>query len=237
MIGTPQNDPLLSVTDLRQRAGQQTILAEVNFSVNAGERVGIFGLRASGKTTLLHILAGVESFTSGEVCVLGNRLPREQEFKHHTGLVTQKPSLFQDLRAGENLDYISVLKNHKLKDLEPIIERLALEEHLKKPLRQLDYGVLQRLSLACALIGDPALLLADELFNDINLYSRKLILNELRIFQERGGTCIWTYSDIMLSTHMDRILWLEEGRVVSVGVEAALQRWYDETTYWGIEQG
>ena len=104
MIGTPQNDPLLSVTDLRQRAGQQIILAEVNFSVNACERVGIFGLRASGKTTLLHILAGVESFTSGEVCVLGNRLPREQEFKHYTGLVIQKPIVPLLQRCAAHLD-------------------------------------------------------------------------------------------------------------------------------------
>jgi ABC-2 type transport system ATP-binding protein len=220
-----QKAAIIEVDGLVQSLGRQQILKNVSFEVWPGECFGIFGLRGTGKTSLLHILAGVDRFTAGTVKVMGCELKKNYQFKKRMGLVTQVKSLFQDLKAGENLDFIANLKNADPANVKGIITRLNLEEYLSYSVNQLEPGVYQRLALGCALLGSPDLLIVDELIKDIDFYSRRVILREAKNFQQQGGTIVCGFSNIEFYGHMSRIGWIDNGRLNIYEPEAAKEHW------------
>lgn len=217
--------PVIKVEDLVQKFNGRRVLDEVSFTVEAGECFGVFGTRMSGKSTLLHILAGIDRFASGRVEVLGCQLPKNESFKKHLGLVTQQPSLFPDLRVGENLHFIAVLKNAPQENITPLVDKLDLSSHLALPLKNLEAGVYQRLALACALLNQPRLLLVDELINDIDLPSRRIIFSVMREFLAGGGTCVSGFSNPAYFKLMTRVAWLEQGKITLLTPDQAEQRW------------
>jgi len=187
--------------------------------------LGIFGLKGTGKTSLLHILAGVDRFKKGTVYILGCDIKKEQGFKKNIGIVTQEKSLFHDLTAIENLDFISTLKETGTGNIEVLVEKLELKEYLSEPAKHLDPGIYQRLSLACALLNTPELLIIDEIVKDIDLYSRYLILKELQQFKAGGGTCIYSFSNIEFCKYMDRVIYLEHGKITNFEPEEFEEKW------------
>lgn len=217
--------PLLRVASLCQRIGRRDVLKNLSFEVFPGECFGVFGFAGSGKTALIHILAGIDRFTSGYVEVLGHDIRKSEGFKRYTGLVTQRPSLFLELTAGENLDFIAALKNARREAIPPLVEQLGLKDYLKTPVSRLDPGVYQRLSLACALLNEPRLLLADELITGFDLESRRIILDTLRDYLGRGGTCVWAFSDMGFADLMSRVGWLENGGIAVCSPAEAKERW------------
>ncbi|MDD3269249.1 MAG: ABC transporter ATP-binding protein [Syntrophomonadaceae bacterium] len=216
---------LIEVSDLVQKFFLKTVLNGISFRLFPGESLGIFGLRGSGKTTLLHILAGVDRFTSGTVQVLGCNICKSQRFKQATGLVTQEPSLFQDLTVLENLDFIAGLKNAGPADIERVIDQMELKDCLRYPAAALDAGLYQRLSLACALLNAPRLMFLDELIKDIDLYSRHLMLQGLEPFLNSGGGLVCGFSNIEFADYFDRVGWLEKGQLEFYEPQAAREKW------------
>lgn len=236
-MNTDENKPLIIVEDLVQIISRKVVLDSIRFTVNKGECMGIFGTRGSGKTTLLHILAGIERFHSGSVEVLSCKLPRQQKFKKNMGLVTQKRSLFRDLRTGENFDFIAALKGAGRHDIERVVHELELESYLKEPVSLLDAGVYQRVSLACAMLNSPQLLILDEVIKDIDLYSRHLIVHKMTEFQEQGGTLVCGFSNIEFCGYMDRVGWLEAGKIDLMNPREVEQKWESMLATIHIEKG
>ncbi|MDK2895692.1 MAG: type transport system ATP-binding protein [Moorella sp. (in: firmicutes)] len=216
---------IVAVKDLTQKIGPKTVLDGLNLEVAAGECLGIFGMKGSGKTALLHILAGIDRFTSGKVEIAGMDIRRNEKFKRYLGLVTQERSLFQDLNAAENLDFIAALKNADRDNIDRLIERLELSEILNQPVGNMEVGPYQRLALACALLNKPRVLIADELIGAIDLDSRRIILRELETFLAGGGTCIWAFSNAEFMHHVHRVGWLEKGKITFYPPAEALMRW------------
>jgi ABC-2 type transport system ATP-binding protein len=231
-------DPIIKVNKLSQKIGRKMLLKEISFEVLPGECFGVFGTRGTGKTSLLHILAGVDRFTSGQVEVLGSNIRKTEKFKHDLGLVTQERSLFPDLTVAENLDFIAALKKASKADVCEMIERYELNELLAEPVTVLDtMGVFQRLSLACAMLNSPKLLIADEIIKDIDLYSRNLILRELQQFQAEGGTCVYAFSNIAFCGYMSKVGWLESGEMTLFEPEAAQAEWNRQEKFYTEQSG
>lgn len=226
-------NPILSVNHLVQKRGRKTVLKDISFDVFAGERFGVFGTRGTGKTALLHILAGVDRFTSGQVQILDFNVQKTEKYKQNLGLVTQERSLFHDMSVAENLDFIAVLKKASHQDIQEMITRFELDNFLSFPVADLDsVGVFQRLSLACALLNHPRILILDDVIKDIDSGSRKIILRELDRFQAEGGTCIWSFSDIHDWSLMNRVGSLAEGEMTLHTPESAQEKWnWAETAY------
>jgi len=224
-------EPVVRVRDLVQKIKKRIILDGVGLEVYRGECFGLFGLRGAGKTALLHILAGIDRFRSGSVEVLGYDIRKSERFKHQLGLVTQGKSLFQDLRAGENLDFLAALKNAGRENCHRVIERFQLTDYLSLPVTALEAGVYQRLALACALLNEPELLLADDLFQSIDPASHHIILGELKEYLACGGTCILSfnnmdaYSKNDLYSSISRVGWLEQGRLTVCQPGEARDQW------------
>lgn len=216
---------VIKVDDLVQKSKKAKVLDGISFSLSRGESLGVFGLRGAGKTALLHILAGVERFSSGKVEVLGCDIHKSKKFKNYIGLVTQEPSLFNDLTAGENLDFLATLKNADKRNISGLVERLELEDCLEDAVSSMDAGGYQRLCLACAMISSPQLLILDEIIKDIDLYSRRLIVREIKSFLRDGGTCICAFSNIDSCKYVDKLAWLEDGQITSYDPVDAVDRW------------
>lgn len=216
---------VLEVRDLVQKVGRHTVLDGISFTAVPGECLGVFGLSGTGKTCLLHILAGVDRFTSGTVEVLGCNVKKNQEFKRHIGLVTQERSLFQDLNAGENLDFMASIKAVDPQDIDRVVTRLELKEYLHQPVNKLDVGIYQRLAMACALLGAPQLLIADELIGHFDLCSSHIIVRELKRFLAEGGTAILGFSIIELCEHLTRVVWLDKEQISIFEPQAARHHW------------
>lgn len=221
-------EPVVIVKDLVQKRRNKVLFNGLNLEIHRGELFGLYGVRGSGKTALLHILAGVDSFSSGHVEVLGQDTRRGESFKKDLGLVTQQPSLFEDLNAAENLDFIATLKGCRRENGLDLIRRLELQDFLHEPLHRLQPGLYQRLALACALLNKPSLLIADELINCLDPFSSAVIKNELAGFLAGGGTCVWAFSDINLCSSMSRIGWLEDGELSFFLPEEALKFWENQ---------
>jgi ABC-2 type transport system ATP-binding protein len=218
-------EPVISVVNLVQHRGKKPVLGGVSFEVAAGERFGVFGAGGAGKTTLLHSVAGIEQIRSGTVIVLGCDVRRSEAFKKDTGLVTEERSLFLDLNAAENLDFFSILKNAPGESAGRLCQRLELGAYLGIRADELDGGVFQRLSLACALLGGPRLLILDDPIRDIDLESRQILINELNRYSSAGGACIWSFSDIGCRRLVDRVGWLANGAMNIYLPDQAIQEW------------
>jgi len=230
-------EPVIKVSNLTQKLGRRIFFQNISFQVLPGECFGIFGTRGSGKSSLLHILAGIDRFTSGQVEVLGSDISRSESYKEKLGLVTQVNSLFQDLTVGENLDFIASLKKAPQDAIREMTERFELGDFLAEPVTSLaKRGVLQRLALACAMLNNPQLLVADEMMADIDLYSRSLMLKELRRFLTEGGCCVWAFSHIEFCSYVNRVGWLEDGKLTFYEPQAARGEWMRQEKFY-LEPG
>jgi len=228
-------DPLIMVRDLVQKTGRQALFNGLSFDVLPGESFGVFGLRGTGKTALLHILAGIDRFKSGQVEVLGYNITKSEKFKRELGIVTQEKSLFADMTVGENLDFIAALKKASRGDVCQVAERFELQDFLANPVTALTMGVFQRLSLACAMLNRPKLLLADEIIKDFDIYSRSLILKELRQFQAEGGTCVYSFSNIEFCTQVSRLGWLDSGQLHIYEPKDAQAEWNRQVKFYAAQ--
>ncbi len=225
-------EPVITVRNLVQKTGRQILLNGISFDVLPGNSFGIFGLRGAGKTALLHILAGIDRFKYGQVEVLGHNITKSEKFKHNLGIVTQEKSLFPDMTVGENLDFISALKKASRTDIYQVIERFELKDFLTEPVTIITMGVYQRLSLACAMLSRPKLLIADEIIKDYDLYSRNLILRELQQFQADGGTCVYGFSSVEFCDRMSQVGWLDSGRMHIYEPKEALVEWDRQVKFY-----
>lgn len=220
---------VINVKHLHQKIAAREILRDLTFQVRKGECLGIFGLRGSGKTSLLHILAGIDGFASGTVEILGSSMNgKDSSYKRHLGLVTQFPSLFHDLTVAENLDYIALLKGCGKGQTESLCESLELGPYLREAAVRLEVSVYQRLALACALLNQPDILIVDEIIKDIDLPSRQIIVDQLTRYRQAGGTCIWGFSHMYYNKWMDRVAWLEDGQISLYLPQEAVERWQEQ---------
>lgn len=213
MITSEAADAVVVIKDLVQKVDGRMMLDGIDLELYRGECLGIFGYRGSGKTTLLHIAAGIDRFNAGTVHVLGHKVGRSQAYKGRIGLVTQQPSLFNDLNVVENLEFFCALKRVPQAKMRDSIARLELEKYLKEPLPHLDVGSYQRVALGCALLNNPEILIVDELIRDIDLPSRRIILQVLNDYLSAGNSVMAGFSNIEYVNYMDRVAWLEDGQI------------------------
>ncbi len=221
--------PLVRVTGLSRSFAGIPAVAGLSFDVGAGELFGIVGPDGAGKTTTLRMLAGVLPPTSGDAGILGISVVRDPEaVKPHIAYMSQRFGLYEDLTVRENIDFYADLYRVPKRDRPARLERLyrfsSLGEFEDRLAGKLSGGMKQKLSLSCALIHQPELLLLDEPTFGVDPISRRdlwLILHEM---VADGVTIIVTTSYLDEAERCDRVALLHEGRVLALDTPAALQR-------------
>lgn len=222
-----QSKTILRVRDLTKIYGSGSArvaaLQNVSFEVKQGEFVAIVGPSGSGKSTLLHMIGGVDTPTSGQVEVDGTDLASLNESRlavfrrRQIGLVYQFYNLIPVLTVEENITLPLLLDRRKADpaQLERLLRTLGLDERRKALPHQLSGGQQQRVSIGRAVITSPALLLADEPTGNLDSKNSAEILALLKsLHQQHGQTLLLITHDREIALQADRILAVEDGRIV-----------------------
>ena len=199
---------------------------DMNFSFEEGEFVVIVGPSGAGKTTVLNILGGIDTATSGSILLDGKDISayNEQELTqyrcHDIGFVFQFYNLVQNLTALENVELASQICNDPL-DPRESLEAVGLGHRIDNFPGQLSGGEQQRVAIARALAKNPKLLLCDEPTGALDYQTGKAILE---LLQER---CRETGRTVVLITHnqaftaiADRVIHVREGKAASIETNA-----------------
>ncbi len=199
-------------------------LDNVSFTVDKGEFIAIVGSSGSGKSTLLHILGGVDRPTSGKVYVDGIDVYKLNETnlaifrRRQVGLIYQFYNLIPILNVKENMTLPILLDNKKPdeKYLDELIETLGLANRVGHLPNELSGGQQQRVSIGRALMNRPAILLADEPTGNLDSKASREIVELLKLSNKKyKQTIIMITHDHNLALNADRIITLEDGKIVS----------------------
>ena len=207
-------------------------LNKVSIEVKEGEFVAIMGPSGCGKSTLLNILGLLDNPTSGEYYLNGIEVSRYTEAqrtklrKGIIGFVFQSFNLIDELNVYENIElpllYMGVSAAERKKKVQEAMERMAIVHREKHFPQQLSGGQQQRVSIGRALIANPAIVLADEPTGNLDSKNSQEILDLLKlsnkIYQQ---TVIIITHDPSIALKADRILRIEDGRIVSDEVTGA----------------
>ncbi len=219
---------ILKVKNLCKTYGKGNTLVKaldnVSFSVEKGEFVAIVGSSGSGKSTLLHLLGGVDHPTSGEIIIDGENVYKLNENnlaifrRRQVGLIYQFYNLIPILNVEENIT-LPILLDGRTPDkdyLKELIDILGLKNRINHLPNELSGGQQQRVSIGRALMNRPALLLADEPTGNLDSKASHDIIELLKMSNEKyKQTIIMITHDYNLALNADRIITIEDGKIVS----------------------
>ena len=192
---------------------------EISFSIDRGEFVVVVGPSGAGKTTVLNILGGMDTATSGRVLVDGKDIAKYSQRqltgyrRNDIGFVFQFYNLVPNLTALENVELAMQICRNPL-DAREVLREVGLEERMKNFPAQLSGGEQQRVSIARALAKNPKLLLCDEPTGALDYQTGKAILKLLQdMCRERGMTVIVITHNSAIAPMADRVIKIKNGRV------------------------
>ncbi|MFQ3535244.1 MAG: heme ABC exporter ATP-binding protein CcmA [Aggregatilineales bacterium] len=164
---------LIAVEGVTKTFDVLPVLRNLTLYIGRGDFVALLGANGSGKSTLLRLLAGLGQAERGTIRVGGWQLPRQADrVRAQLGLVSHKLLLYENLTARENLRFFSRLYNLRGRQAaqrsEMLLERVGLAQRADDPVRTFSRGMAQRLSIARALLHDPAILLLDEPYTGLD---------------------------------------------------------------------
>jgi len=205
--------------------GGHEALSGVNLTIEKGELVFLTGHSGAGKSTLLKLIAAIERPTSGVLTVSGQNINRLSQravpyLRRNIGLVFQDHKLLFDRNLIENvvlpLDIAGFDRRESLKRARAVIDKVGLLNREKANPISLSGGEQQRLCIARALVGRPALLLADEPTGNLDTRTGASVLELIsRLADEQGIACIMVTHDARAAQYGTRLVEMRDGRVSS----------------------
>ena len=207
-------DAAVTVTDLVVHRGARRVLQEVSCTVPPGRVTGLLGPSGSGKSTLMRALVGVQLVRSGSVTVLG--LPAgAPALRSRVGYVTQAPSVYADLTVRENARYFAALYGRGSAAADAAVADVGLSDAAGQLVENLSGGQRGRASLACALVGEPELLVLDEPTVGLDPVLRVELWSRFHALADAGTTLLVSSHVMDEAGRCDRLLLLREGRLLS----------------------
>jgi heme exporter protein A len=212
--------------------GRLVALDGIDLTIRAGSAVALMGANGAGKTTVLRVIAGLTTPTTGTVTIAGvDRREAGGRLRALLGYVGHDSMLYGDLTVRENLAFHAGLHGLDRDAVVRAAARFDISHALDRPARELSRGSTQRAALARALLHDPAVVLLDEPFTGLDLTSRERLAATLGQLHHQGHTLVLTVHDAVHACLAERLLVLDRGRVVvdavpetRAGVESLLRR-------------
>ncbi len=222
--------PAVVLSEVTKLFGRFAALRNVSATFAGGRLYGILGDNGAGKSTLLRAIAGLMRPTRGEVSVLGtNRL---RQVSAQLGYMAHAPLLYDEMDALENLHYVARLYGISGEErCREAICAVGLDPELKRRVGQYSQGMRQRLSLARAILNDPAVLLLDEPFSNVDVISAHDMVALLGHRRDAGKTIfVVTHQPALLEGVADESVFMSAGQIVrreelhpvTVGIEMPL---------------
>ena len=224
---------MIHINHLLKKYGRQRAVDDVSFDIEPGESVALWGSNGAGKSTILRCVLGLVRY-QGQIEVFGHDARRDgKRVRQLIGYVPQELGFYDDLRVIEAIRYFATLKRVGSIDAEAAIDRVGLLGHQRKSIRQLSGGMKQRLALAIALLGDPPLLVLDEVTASLDAVGRGEFINLLAsLVSDRSVQC----RSILFASHRveeieslaTRVLRLEKGKVIVDQSELSFSKQFHE---------
>lgn len=197
---------MLTVRNIEKSFGRTQVLAGISLSCKAGEAVCVAGMNATGKTTLLSVIAKTNRADSGDIVCSGK-----------IGYIPQETPLVSEFTVKEHLRLWYAahhLPERELFSADAVETRLGLAPYARYRFGKLSGGLKKRVLFACVLAGNPDILLLDEPFTALDIGSRADIIRELRMLKEQNKVILLTSHDpSAIAQIADRVLLLENGTI------------------------
>lgn len=219
-----------------KRYGHIQALKGVSINVEAGQIFGLIGANGAGKSTFIKLLVGAAKADKGNLRVLGMQ-PRKQKgaLRREIGYMPQAPALYEDLSAADNLRFFG--QAHRIgnlkKQVEATLDFVELSARANDPVNTLSGGMKQRVSLACALVHQPRLLLLDEPTAGVDLKLRAAFWQHFKELAAQGTTILVSTHQMDEVVHCHRLAIISEGAILTNDTpQDLLQRGRAEVTVW-----
>ncbi|PYG03935.1 MULTISPECIES: ABC transporter ATP-binding protein [unclassified Thioalkalivibrio] len=218
----------IRIQDLRKWYDGTPVVDGVNLDIPEGEFFGLLGPNGAGKTTTLRMLLGLTPIDAGHIEVLGRSMPEgERAVRHRLGVVPQFDTLDPDFTVSENMStyasYFGLSGPSLHTHIDRLLERVNLSDKRDAPIQSLSGGMKRRLTLARALINDPAAVILDEPTTGLDPQARHHLWRQLRELRASGVTLVLTTHYMEEAEELcDRIAIIDHGRIIACDTPAGL---------------
>lgn len=225
------NEKTVVIRDLVKRFGNFTAVDHISFEVGKGEIFGFLGANGAGKTTAIRILCGLSVPTSGEGTVAGFSIKNQQEsIKKHIGYMSQKFSLYSDLKVWENIELfggIYGLSDKQIKEkISSMLKALSMEDARDMFVRDMPLGWKQKLAFSIAMVHDPQIVFLDEPTGGVDPVTRRNFWEMIYEAASRGVTVFVTTHYMDEAEYCDRVSIMVDGRIEALGSPSQLKMQY-----------
>lgn len=231
------SEEYITIRHLSKKFDKDYVLKDVNAVLNKGEILGFLGPSGAGKTTTINILTGQLLPTSGEAEVLGISCSEiDERIYEQIGIVTDSSGIYERMSVYDNLKYFARLLNAPLTNIDPLLKRVGLYEHRKKPAGKLSKGQTQRLIVARAVLHKPKVLFLDEPTSGLDPSTALEIHKMLLEMKEEGMAIFLTTHNMEEATKLcDHVALLNEGVIVEYGTPEEICLKYNKEKKYKIQ--
>ena len=223
------SDHAVYVKDIVKTFGNFTAVDHVSLTVDKGEIFGFLGPNGAGKSTTIRMLCGLLRPTGGEGRVIGlDIITQSEEIKANLGYMSQKFSLYDDLRVEENVRFFGGIygldSDRCDQRADEVLARVGLEDRRRTLTRELPGGLKQRLALGCAILHRPPIIFLDEPTSGVDPLTRRNFWDMIYSLADEGVTVFVTTHYMEEAEYCNRIALIDRGRLIALGTPLELKR-------------
>ena len=227
--------PVIEVEGLTKQFGSFVAVDHISFSVGRGEIFGFLGANGAGKTTAMRMLTGLSRPTGGRAVVASFDVERQpEEVKRHIGYMSQKFSLYEDLKVWENIRLFAGIYGVKEADIGPrtdeVLRRIGLEAERNTLVGSLPLGWKQKLAFSVAVFHEPEIVFLDEPTGGVDPATRRQFWELIYQAADRGITVFVTTHFMDEAEYCDRISIMVDGRIRALDSPDGLKRTFHAAT-------
>ena len=227
--------PVIEVEGLTKQFGSFVAVDHISFSVGRGEIFGFLGANGAGKTTAMRMLTGLSRPTGGRATVAGFDVERQpEEVKRHIGYMSQKFSLYEDLKVWENIRLFAGIYGVNEADIGPrtdeVLRRIGLEAERNTLVGSLPLGWKQKLAFSVAVFHEPEIVFLDEPTGGVDPATRRQFWELIYQAADRGITVFVTTHFMDEAEYCDRISIMVDGRIRALDSPDGLKRTFHAAT-------
>ncbi|MBX3408719.1 MAG: ABC transporter ATP-binding protein [Phycisphaeraceae bacterium] len=208
---------MITISHLTKRFGRAVAVDDASLRIDAGDSVALWGANGAGKTTLIRCVLGLLRY-KGVVTVGGHDVTRRgKPARMCIGYVPQELGFYDDLRVAEAVRFFAALKGLRVPSTDSVLATVGLVGHDHKRIRELSGGMKQRLALAIAMLGDPPVLVLDEVTASLDACGRSEFVSLLARLSGSGRTMLFASHRVEeVASLARRVVTMDRGRITSV---------------------
>jgi ABC-2 type transport system ATP-binding protein len=235
------NDIVIQTEQLTKRFGAFTAVDHISFEVRKGEIFGFLGANGAGKTTAMRMLCGLSKPTSGKGMVAGFDVALQSEqVKKNIGYMSQKFSLYEDLKVWENIRLFAGIYGMKDKEIayktELLLERLEFSEERNTLVRRLPLGWKQKLAFSVSIFHEPKIVFLDEPTGGVDPATRRQFWELIYQAADRGITIFVTTHYMDEAEYCNRVSIMVDGRIDALDTPYNLKKQFGADHMDGVFQ-